>query len=44
MGLRVNTIAQKLDAYCDDVNLTSDNLEDLEKISEEVQKFEVVSR
>ena len=43
VGLRVNNIEQKLDAYCDDVNMTTDNLGDFEKISEEVQKFEVVS-
>lgn len=41
--MKFHTIDQKLDAYCDDVNMTTDNLGDLEKISDEVQKFEVVS-
>ena len=42
-GLRVATFDQKLAAYCDDINLTTDKLEDFEVVSEVVKKFEVVS-
>ena len=43
VGLKVHTMEQKVDAYCDDVNLMTDNLDDLGKISEVVQNFEVIS-
>ena len=42
-GLKVASIEQKLDAYCDDINLTTDHLEDVDIISEVVKKFETVS-
>ena len=43
VGLKVHTKEQKVEGYCDDINLTTDNLADLGKLSEVVQKFEVVS-
>ena len=42
-GLRVNNIEQKLEAYCDDVNITTDKLEDFEVIDTVVKRFEKVS-
>ena len=42
-GLRVNNIEQKLEAYCDDVNITTDNLGDFEVVSNVVKSFEKVS-
>ena len=42
-GLRVNNIEQKLEAYCDDVNITTDKLEDFEVIGNVVGRFEKVS-
>ena len=42
-GLRVNSIEQKLEAYCDDVNITTDKLEDFEVIGNVVKSFEKVS-
>ena len=43
VGLKVHTMEQKVEAYCDDVNLTTDDLADLGTVSEVVQNFEVVS-
>ena len=43
VGLKVHNMEQKLEAYCDDINLTTNDLSDLGKISEVVEKFEVVS-
>ena len=42
-GLRVATIEQKLEAYCDDINLTTDKLEDFDIAAGIVKKFESVS-
>ena len=42
-GLRVDSIEQKLEAYCDDVNITTDKLEDFEVIGNVVKRFEKVS-
>ena len=42
-GLRVNNIVQKLEAYCDDVNITTEKLEDFEVVSKVVKRFEKVS-
>ena len=42
-GLRVNNIVQKLEAYCDDVNITTEKLEDFEVVSKIVKRFEKVS-
>ena len=42
-GLRVDIIEQKLEAYCDDVNVTTDNLEDFKVIDNVVKRFEKVS-
>ena len=39
----VKHIGKSLEAYCDDINLVTDNLEDLEMVSEVVGKFEKVS-
>merc|ERR1712240_325663 len=39
-GLRVDIIEQKLEAYCDDVNITTDNLEDFKVIDNVVKRFE----
>ena len=43
VGLKVHNMEQKLEAYCDDINLTKNDLSDLGKISRVVEKFEVVS-
>ena len=43
VGLKVANIEQKLEAYCDDINLMTDNLEDFDVVSGVVKKFEVVS-
>ena len=42
-GLRVDSIEQKLEAYCDDVNITTDKLEDFKVVDKVVKKFEKVS-
>ena len=42
-GLKVATVEQKLEAYCDDINLLTDNLGDFEIVSEVIKKFENVS-
>ena len=42
-GLRVNNIVQKIEAYCDDVNITTEKLEDFEIVSNVVKRFEKVS-
>merc|ERR1712240_764898 len=42
-GLRVDSIEQKLEAYCDDVNITTDRLDDFEVIDKVVKNFEKVS-
>ena len=43
-GLKVaNIIEQKVEAYCDDINITTDNLGDFEVVESVVQKFEKVS-
>ena len=41
--MRVEGIEQKLEAYCDDVNVTTDKLEDFEVIDDVVKRFEKVS-
>ena len=38
-----NSIEQKLEAYCDDINITTDNLGDFDVVESVVQKFEKVS-
>ena len=42
-GLKVASIEQKLEAYCDDINLMTDSLDDFGVISEAIVKFEAVS-
>ena len=42
-GLQVAGIGKSLEAYCDDVNVVTDNLGDLDVVSEVVGKFEKVS-
>merc|ERR1712240_374570 len=42
-GLRVKNFVQKLEAYCDDVNITTEKLEDFEVVSNVVKRFEKVS-
>ena len=42
-GLRVDIIEQKLEAYCDDVNILTDKLEDFDVIDKVVKSFEKVS-
>ena len=43
-GMKVaNIIEQKLEAYCDDINITTDNLGDFDVVETVVQKFEKVS-
>ena len=43
IGLQVATFEQKLEAYCDDINLLTDNLGDFEVVGRVIKKFEVVS-
>ena len=42
-GLKVATFEQKLEAYCDDVNVLTDNLGDFDVVNDVIKKFEVVS-
>ena len=42
-GLKVATFDQKLEAYCDDVNLLTDNLDDFGIVDDVIKKFETVS-
>ena len=42
-GLRLPSVRQTLEAYCDDLNVLTDDLEDFERLSEEVVKFESFS-
>ena len=42
-GLQVASIGKSLEAYCDDINVVTDNLENLDMVSEVVGKFEKVS-
>ena len=42
-GLNVAGIPQVLEAFCDDVNIVTENLEDLPKIENSVCKFEAMS-
>ena len=41
-GLNVAGIPQILEAFCDDVNIVTENLEDLPKIEDSVSKFGVI--
>ena len=43
VGLRLSFVRQTLEAYCDDINLLTDDLGDFVKMSEEVSKFESYS-
>ena len=43
VGLRLATIKQTLEAYCDDVNLLTDDLEDFGRMEDLVVKFENLS-
>ena len=43
MGLSFPGIHPGLDAYCDDVNILTENLKDLVVVNDAVQKFEAVS-
>ena len=42
-GLQVAGIGQVLEAYCDDVNIMTDNLEDLSLVDTVVKEFEIIS-
>ena len=43
-GMKIaNIIEQKLEAYCDDINIITDNLGDFEVVESVVKKFEKVS-
>ena len=42
-GLRLPTVRQTLEAYCDDINLLTYDLEDFVKMAEEVHRFELFS-
>jgi hypothetical protein len=42
-GLRMGTMVQRVEAYCDDINLVSTDLQDLRKVDEAVKLFEGVS-
>ena len=43
VGLRIENVKQCLDAYCDDVNVVSNQLGDFFVVDEAVRKFEAVS-
>ena len=43
VGLRLASVTKTLEAYCDDINLLTNNLEDFGKMSELVAKFELLS-
>ena len=43
VGLSFPDIHPGLDAYCDDVNILTENLKDLVVVNDAVQKFEAVS-
>ena len=43
VGLKVATFEQKLEAYCDDVNLLTDDLGDFNVVSGVISEFEAVS-
>ena len=43
VGLRLASVTQTLEAYCDDINLLTNNLEDFGKMSELVAKFDLLS-
>ena len=42
-GIRINNIVQVLEAYCDDVNIMTDDEADLIKVANAVRKFESMS-
>ena len=42
-GLQGAGIGKSLEAFCDDINVVTDNLEDLDMVSKVVGKFEKVS-
>ena len=42
-GLKVAGIGKSLEAYCDDINVTTDNLSDFDVVATVVSKFEKVS-
>ena len=42
-GLKVAGIGRSLEAYCDDINVTTDNLGDFDVVATVVEKFEKVS-
>ena len=42
-GLRLPAVRQTLEAYCDDINLLTDDLEDFVRMAEEVDRFELFS-
>ena len=42
-GLRLPSVRQTLEAYCDDINLLTNDLKDFERMSVEVDKFECFS-
>ena len=43
VGLRLASVTQTLEAYCDDINLLTNDLKDFGKMSELVAKFELLS-
>ena len=43
VGLQIVGISQILEAYCDDVNVMTDNLDDLVKVNTAVIEFEAIS-
>ena len=43
LGLRVASVRQTLEAYCDDINLLTNNLEDFARMEELIVKFEKCS-
>ena len=43
VGLNVAGVPQIIEAFCDDVNIITDNVEDLVKVDDAVIKFEQMS-
>ena len=42
-GIRLASVRQTLEAYCDDIHLITNDLEDFDRMSQEVVKFELFS-
>ena len=43
VGLRMGTMVQNIEVYCDDINLVSTNVNDLMEVNKAVEMFEDAS-